>query len=278
MRWFRWFRKALAVLLAVVAIGGLALYWYSDALMRAGATPAFAALPRGDAAAGERLAAIEGCSNCHRADLGGKPFISIPKVVALVAPDLTRARLKYDDAGLLRVLRAGVKADGYYALGMPHYMQQRLTDREAADIIAYVRSVPAAAGGETKVSRVLPLGRIGVVVGKYRPYEGDAPESAGVLRDRAEQRLGRHLALIACTECHGKRFEGNANIGAPPLAIAKAYSLEQFRALMGRGITLAGTKSRTGLMSEVSEARLSRLRPEEVEALHAWLNAPDGLR
>jgi cytochrome c553 len=278
MRGLKLLGKGLGVLVVLALVAGLGVYFYSESLMRAGPTPAFTALPKGDAVAGERIAEIVGCSGCHRDDLGGKPFVSIPNVVAMVAPDLTRARLRYDDAGLLRVLRSGVKADGRYALGMPGYMQQRLSDSEAADVIAFVRSLPPANSPEQKLTRVLPLGRLGLVLGKYHAYEGDTPESAGVLADRAEKKLGRHLAQIACTECHGKYFEGGPHVNAPALAIAKAYTPAQFDRLMRTGITLAGTESKTGLMSEVARGRFSQLTPEEMQALYAWLTGPDGLR
>jgi cytochrome c553 len=154
-------------------------------------------------------------------------------------------------------------------------MQQRLSDREAADIIAFVRSVPPAPNPTGEATRVYPLGRLGVLLGKYHPYEGDPPESAAVLRDRAETRVGRHNAQIACSECHGKRFEGDAGIGAPALAIARAYNLAQFRVLMREGITLAGTKSKSGLMSEVALDRFRHLNDAEIADLHAWLTRPD---
>jgi mono/diheme cytochrome c family protein len=272
--WGRRLAKAVAALVLLLAISVLALYLATQPMLRGDQTRAYAALPKGDAVEGRRLAAIVGCTDCHRADLGGRRFLSIPNVADLVGPDLSRVREKYDDAGLLRVLRSGVKRDGYYALGMPGFMQQRLTDREAADIIAFVRSVPPAASPTTESTRTWPLGRLGVLLGKYHPYEGDAPESAAVLRDRAETRVGRHLVQIACTECHGKRLEGDAIIGAPALAIVRAYTPEQFRTLMRSGTTLAGTKSKTGLMSEVAVARFSHFSDAEIADIHAWLTAP----
>ena len=63
------------------------------------------------------------------------------------------------------VERAGVKQDGYYALGMPGHMQQRMSDREAADVIAFVRSVPPAPKPVAEATRVYPLGRLGVLLG-----------------------------------------------------------------------------------------------------------------
>jgi mono/diheme cytochrome c family protein len=276
--WGRRLAKAFAALLLLAAVALLALYLLSQRMLRSDAPMHFTALPKGDPVEGARLAAIAGCTSCHGPDLGGSPFIHIPNVAALVAPDLTRAREKYDDAGLLRVLRSGVKSDGYYAVGMPAFMQQRLTDREAADIIAFVRSVPPAAHPVQGQTRIFPLGRLGVVLGKYPVYAGDPPESAVVLRDRAEPRLGRHLALIACTECHGSHFEGSPEVPAPALAIAKAYSAEQFRQFMRTGITMAGTPSKTGLMTEMTQARFRHFSDAEIADLHAWLTGPDGLR
>ena len=277
-KWGRRLAKLLAGLVLLAAVAMLSLYLLSDRMLRNDSPMHFTTLPKGDAVAGARLAAIVGCRSCHDHELGGAPFIHIPNVAALVAPDLTRARAKYDDAGLLRVLRSGVKSDGYYAVGMPATMQQRLTDREAADIIAFVRSVPLAARSVQGHTEIYPLGRLGVVLGKYKPYEGDVPESAVVLRDRAETRLGRHLAQIACTECHGAHFEGNPEIPAPALAIAKAYSLEQFRHFMRTGITMAGTKSKTGLMTEMTQERFRHFTDAEIDDLYAWLTGPDGLR
>ena len=273
--WGRRLAKALAAVVMLLALAVLGLYLATQPMLRAKSAPVFAALPKGDVVEGRRLAAIVGCTSCHRDDLGGRLFLSIPNVADLVGSDLSRVREKYDDAALLRVLRAGVKRDGYYALGMPGHMQQRLTDREAADIIAFVRSVPPAPNPTTEATRTWPLGRLGVLLGKYDAYEGDEPESAIVLRDRAETRVGRHLVQIACTECHGTRLEGNAIMGAPALAITRAYTLEQFRTLLRTGTTLAGTKSKTGLMSSVSVARFRHLSDAEIADMHAWLTGPD---
>ncbi|MEO8161033.1 MAG: c-type cytochrome [Arenimonas sp.] len=267
-------KKAMLVLLALLVLAVAGLYGYSSWLMRAKPSPlAFAALTPGDPVEGKRLASIAGCTSCHEPDLGGGEFIHIDNVVRLFAPDLTRARERYDDAGLLRLLRTGAKADGNYALGMPAQMQQRLTDREAADIIAFVRSVPLAPKPVQSTTAVYPLGRLGLVLGEYKAYEGDVPESAAVLLDRAEPGRGRHLAQIACTECHGAQLEGDPGIGAPSLAIAKAYDLAQFSRLMRTGVTRAGTESKTGLMSGVARARFPAFTEEELADLHAWLAA-----
>lgn len=265
--------KKLAIgLLALVLLAFAGLYLYTQPMLRADTSMAFAALPPGDAVRGAHIAAIAGCTSCHETDLGGREFIAEDYVFRLVAPDLTRARDKYDDAAFVRLFRSGAKVDGYYALGMPSEMQQRMTDAEVADVIAFVRSVPVSKKPVQEKTRLYPLGRLGLAMGEYRAYEADAPESPVVLRDRNEPLRGRHIAMIACTECHGSKLEGS-DMGAPALVIAKAYSREQFTRLMRTGITLAGTDSKSGLMSGVARRRFKALTDDEIADLHDYLRA-----
>jgi mono/diheme cytochrome c family protein len=262
-------RKAIVVLVLLLLTAWLGVHFYSNLKLRAPVLDVSAmALPPGDPVRGARLGAITGCSSCHDKDLGGNDFISEPYVFALVAPDLTRVRAKYDDAAFLRLFRANAKVDGKVAIGMPTEMQQRMTDQELADVIAYVRSAPPSADPVDGSTRLLPLGRLGLVTGEFEAYVADPPESAVVLRDRAEPARGRHLALIACTECHGMDLKGGGK--TPPLAIAKAYTLAQFTTLMRTGKTLAGTDSASGMMSGVARRRFAAFTDDEIADLHAF--------
>jgi cytochrome c553 len=262
-------KKAMVIIVLVLVAASLGTYWYSERKLRAPVLDVSAMrLPPGDPVRGARLGAITGCSSCHDKDLGGNRFVSEPYVFALVAPDLTQAHRKYDDAAFLRLFRANAKADGKVALGMPAEMQQRMTDQELADVIAYLRSAPPSADPIGEATRILPPGRVAIVAGQFEPYVADPPESAAVLRDRAEARRGRHLALIACTECHGRDFKGGG--GTPPLAISKAYTLAQFTTLMRTGKTLAGTDSASGMMSGVARRRFAAFTDDEIADLHAF--------
>jgi mono/diheme cytochrome c family protein len=72
-----------------------------------------------------------------------------------------------------------------------------------------------------------------------------------VLADRTTADRGRHIAHIACVECHGPQLQGAPCVGAtPPLLVVKAYSEEHVRTLMRTGITAGGTESASGLMSD----------------------------
>ena len=265
-------RKLLLISIAVVMAAYAGLYYYTQPMLSAGGAQAVARLPEGNAKRGRRLATIVGCRSCHGPDLGGRRFLAEDYVFRLVAPDLTRAREKYDDAALVRLFRTGAKTDGKLALGMPTQMQQRMTDAEVADIIAFVRSVPPSTSPVQETTRLYPLARIGLATGKYHPRDGDPPESESVLLDRQERNRGRHLAQIACAECHGGQFEGSPEMGAPALAIAKGYSRNQFARLLHSGITLAGSESRTGMMTEVARARFTTLTDAEARDLHGFLS------
>lgn len=265
---------ALAVLLAAYA----GLYFYTRPMFRAGGAQAVARLPAGDSRRGQRLATIVGCRSCHGPDLGGRQFIAEDYVFRLVAPDLTRAREKYDDAAFVRLFRTGAKVGGDLALGMPTQMQQRMTDLEVADIIAFVRSVPRSASPVQEVTRLYPLALAGVAAGKYHPYDGDPAESEAVLLDRQERNRGRHIAQIACAECHGGDFQGSPEMGAPALSIARAYSRGQFDRLLRTGLTLSGTESKSGLMTRMARDRFVALTEVESRDLHGFLTGATSSR
>ncbi len=264
------------IFVAVVALGlaaYVAAHVRTQSLLKVSSDVRFAAPGPGDPVEGARIASVVGCNGCHGTDLGGKPFMRMPYVYRLVAPDLTRARERYDDAALVRLFRTGAKADGYIALGMPHRAQQRLTDREVADLIAYLRSAPKAAESVDGETAIYPVGRIAGALGKFPIPSGDPPESAAVLQERNSKDLGFHLAQIACAECHGADLNGHAAGAVPPLIVAKAYTPEQFANLMKTGKTPAGIDTASGLMSRMARERFHQLTDQELAGLHASLVA-----
>jgi mono/diheme cytochrome c family protein len=274
-RWIRRLLIGLGVLAGLLVLTWGALYFYTEHEMQGTELPVVATLPKGDAAAGKRLAKIQGCSGCHGAQLQGDVLAEIPNVVRLIAPNLTRARDRYDQAAFLRLMRAGTKADGRLALVMPNKAHQRLTDQQLADLEAFMRSVPAV-DDQLPPSKIYPLARIGIVTGEYNLDEmrADTPESAVVLADRTQTNRVRHFVQTTCSECHGLDMQGDAKEEVPPLFIARAYSDEQFLRLMHEGKTLAGTDTASGFMSEVARSRFSGLTAQEVAAMKAFLGQP----
>jgi mono/diheme cytochrome c family protein len=235
-------------------------------------TPPLAPLSPGDPVEGARLGRVLGCSGCHGPELGGTIFAEIPNVARIVAPNLTEARERYDDAGLQRLLRTGVKADGRLALAMPNKAFQRLTDRQVADVIAYLREAPRVEGTLPR-TRLTPLARLGVVLGEYDVEEirADPPESEAVLADRNHPDRGRQLAQVVCGECHGMDFQGFPADAVPPLEVVGTYSLDEFTRLMREGLTRAGGETATGFMSAVARYRFTALTDEEIAAIREYL-------
>lgn len=273
----RWLRRGLIGLGVLVVLLGTAygaMYLYTEQAMRVPPpSAALGQLPAGDTAEGARLAHVLGCRGCHTPDLGGDVFVDIPNVARLVAPNLTLVRGGYDQPAFLRLMRAGTKADGRLALVMPNKAHQRLTDQQLADLFAYWQSVPAVER-ELPSSVLRPLGRLGILLGEFDLEElrADTPESPAVIADRNEANRGRHLALVACSECHGINLSGFPDEGSPPLLIAKAYSEAEFLRLMREGLTKAGGESASGLMSAVARERFVHLRNDEITALKAFLD------
>ncbi len=273
-RWLRWVLLGLGSLAALMGLALLGLYLYTERAMRVPPpSVALGQLPAGNAGEGARLAVVLGCSGCHTSDLGGQVFVDLPNVARLVAPNLTQLRSTYDQAAFLRLMRSGAKADGRLALVMPNKAHQRLTDRQLADVYAYLQSVPLVER-ELPSTRLRSLGRLGIALGEYDLEEmrADAPESPAVIADRNHADRGRHLALTTCSECHGIDLAGFPEEGSPPLLIAKAYSDAEFTRLMRGGLTKAGTDSTSGLMSEVARERFAHFTDEEIAALKAFLD------
>ena len=260
-------------MLAGVAL--LALYGKTQSMLTVVPYPVSETLQPGNVAEGARLAKVIGCRGCHGQDLRGEDFVAEPYVFKLVAPNLTQRRAQYSDEAWLRLFRTGAKVDGKIAVGMPLAAFQRLTDAEVADLVAYVRSVPRVENPKLGTTQLYPLARIGLLTGKFKLEDiaADEPETVDILAIRKTADRGAHLAYTACTECHGRKLEGDPEMGTPPLLVAKVYTPEHFARLMRTGITAAGTESASGLMSEMGRTRFSALTDAEVADLHRYLQS-----
>ena len=83
---------------------------------------------------------------------------------------------------------------------------------------------------------------------------------------------GRYIAVLACGECHGLDQKGSPDGGTPNLAVAKAYSLEEFTHLMRTGEAKGGRKIRS-LMAGTARRRFSVFSDAEISALKSYLDA-----
>lgn len=227
---------------------------------------------------GKRLAAVTGCTDCHAEDLRGKLFIDEGWLHGRIySANLTLKAKHYSDEDFSRLVRLGVRPDGRGVNVMPSMGFVRLTDEEMADIVAFVRSLPAG-GAEQPDHFIGPLDHWALWRGQLKPAIAylERERAKQLPEAGAEHAAARHLVGIVCVECHSGDLKGNGwDSGAPDLAVARAYSLDAFRKLLRTG-TAVGDRQ-LGLMSTVARDRLHHLSDEQIAGIHAYLLAYAGM-
>lgn len=196
-----------------------------------------------------------------------------PMIARVVAPNLTATVRKYSDAELAVIIRNGVRPDGRSMVIMPADAFVGLTDADLGRIIAFLKSLPPAAGPGPAVS-LGPLGRIGLAVGKFNTVAALIAETVPPPDATTEQgSRGRYLARTICVQCHGTNLRGAStpDFVAPDLRVVAAYSPEAFAQLLRTGVALGGRN--VGVMSGWARQHLSYLTDAEIAALYSYLHA-----
>lgn len=272
----KWAGRGFAALLMVFVLAAAFVWLRSEATLRQTyPKPTSAGLKLDGGAAqierGRHLATIYGCNDCHGADLTGLLFHDEPAVARLWAPNLTHVARDWSAEDIDRALRHGVRPDGRGLWVMPASAFSRLSDEDASAVIAYLKT-QGARGSVRPRLKVGPVGRVGVVLGKF---EGEvellkAPRAPADLGPQL--RRGRYLAMTACAECHGMALEGSKGaLTTPDLTIAAAYDKPGFERFLRTGVAADG-KPR-GLMTQMAKTRFAHFTPEEFDALYAYLVA-----
>jgi mono/diheme cytochrome c family protein len=179
---------------------------------------------RSDAASIERgryLFLSRGCTECHGVDGGGKDVANDGKGFVIHAPNITPAPgsvvASYTADDWERTIRHGVAPDGRPLLIMPSEDYNRFTNDDLAAMVAYLRQMPAAAGGGTVIDLPLPLRAfygLGLIRDAAEKIDHTLPPSTPV----AEAVTAAHGAYVAntCIGCHGAGLGGGKIPGAPP--------------------------------------------------------------
>jgi mono/diheme cytochrome c family protein len=229
-----------------------------------------AAADPGAIARGKRLAKLTGCHDCHGDNLEGKLFHDEMPILRAYAPNLSRALAGRTDAEIDLAIRHGVGVDGRRMWVMPSAAFSQLSDRETSELIAYLRTYRPAGETQPRI-QVGPVGRIGVLLGKFKSEPDTLATSAPrLVRVGVQHAQGRDLARL-CVECHGPALEGSPMMKSPDMSIAASYDAEDFQRLMSAGIAVGGRK--IGLMTAMGPARFHAMTREEVAALHGYLKA-----
>ena len=277
-RALKWAGIGLGGLFALLILAAIVVYAWSEIILsreHKAAPETLPALGQADRAEAPRLARVLGCLSCHGEGLKGKLMFDAPGVARVFAPNITEVAAKASDQQLAAGIRQGIGYDGRGLFIMPSPMYSRLTDRETASLVAWIRTLPRAKGQARGLSAG-PLGRLGLVMGSFQP----GPERVAEYRSREPIALGpeheaaRHLAATACSECHGPALMGGSagpDEKAPDLQVAAGYDSAQFRTLMRTGRPPTGRH--LGLMTTVSKQDFSHLTDAEIDSLYAYLAA-----
>jgi mono/diheme cytochrome c family protein len=223
-----WIRRSLwatasLLMLAAATVAGASL-WATLKMKRVvDVQPSPVAL-RSDAAALERgryLYASRGCADCPGANGAGRTFVDdghgLKLAGANISPGPGSVVTRYTAQDWVRTLRHGVKPDGRPLMIMPSEDYNLLTDDDVGALVAYVRSLPPAAGGPAVLDLPLPvrvLYGLGVIrdaaakIDHQRPPSQPVPEGVTVEH-------GRYVANM-CVGCHGPQLAGGKIPGGPP--------------------------------------------------------------
>jgi mono/diheme cytochrome c family protein len=274
----RWVGIGFGGLVALLIVAAIAIFALSEMILGktySAAPETLPAVSAAEKAAAPRLARVLGCLSCHGEGLKGKLMFDAPGVARVFAPNVTEVAAKASDQQLAAGIRQGIGHDGRGLFIMPSPQYSRLTDRETAALVGWIRTLPRAQG-QTRGLSAGPIGRVGLATGAFRPgpaavakYRTQAPVGLG-----PEHESARHLAATACSECHGPALMGGSagpDQKAPDLRVAAGYDPAQFRALMRTGRPPDGRD--LGLMTTVAKADFSHLTDGEIDALHAYLAA-----
>jgi mono/diheme cytochrome c family protein len=280
----KWIGIILVGLVGLLVLAGVVLYQMgSSKLNKKYDVPVEAVTVPADAQAvehGKHLATIFMCVSCHQENMGGTIYFTVPGMVNIPTPNLTRgaggAGASFTDEDWVRAIRHGVDPEGAALFIMPSKAFRYLSDEDLGAIIAYVKSVPPVDDPLPERS-VAPLGRLMMGAGMFPPFAADQidhaspPTPAPVVGVTAA--YGQYLTHV-CTECHGANLNG-APFGPPgqevptpnltPGGEMAAWSEQDFIDTMRSGVTPSGHK----LKEEMPWKSFGQMTDDELKA--AWM-------
>jgi len=232
--------------------------------MRASAGPAAVAR-------GKQLAFGYGCADCHGHALLGA---FIPDF-GMSSRNLTRLASSFSDTDFERAVRHGLRPDGTsVAEFMPSDSFRYMPDRDLADILAYVRSLPPA-GTDIPFPSYGLKARIGFLRGDAHTDQYWFALQKAALDLGPHYARGRVVAMTACGECHMTPLSGQPENTPPPrppdLSLVASYSRADFLTLMHTG-KAAGNRE-LPMMSAAARVRFSHFSGDDLNALYDYLSA-----
>jgi cytochrome c553 len=224
-------------------------------------------------ARGARLAHLA-CIGCHGDSLQGQVFFDVPGVARISAPNALDRLTKYTDAEFAGLLRYGVHRDGSATFIMAPPGFYHMADADAASLLAYLRSMPKAAGPTLPADSYRLMGRLGIALGQFKNTVEDrdttTPRVGG---DPAylSTRQGEYFARMICSGCHGTPLTGDPQMPSPSIVLAVGYSLPEFVTLLREG--KPRVEKTIATMGEVAQKQLHNLTDAEIAAIYAYIRA-----
>jgi mono/diheme cytochrome c family protein len=271
----RWIAAGVAVVAAaaLLAVGGI--YVVSERVIVATyplPPSSFHASTGAEAVArGKRLASAFGCADCHMSNLQGGYL----DFAGYKSRNLTRLAKSFSDADFDRAVRAGIRPDGTSVAGeMPSDAYRYMPDADFADIVAYIRSLPAS-GEDIPTPSYDLAARWRFVTGKDHTDQFYFALKPALDLGPAHAK-GRILAMTACGECHVTTLTGATQVFAegvtpPDLSLVASYSRVDFLHFMHTG-KAAGNRELT-LMSDMARLRFSHFTDAELGDIYDYLAA-----
>ena len=285
-RWIKWGVGGIgAVALLLVAVGAVGAHLAERKLQRQVVVQVKAIALPDDAASLERgryLFVSRGCTECHGANGAGRSFVNDGKGTHIAGPNITPGGVvaQYRSEDWVRTIRHGVKPNGRPAFIMPSEDYNRFTDDDLGKLVAYIRALPAQAGGAAITELPLPVRALygfGAIPDAAERIDHTLPPATPVAAGVTAQ----HGAYVAnmCIGCHGDHLSGGKIPGGPPdwpaaanltpgsgSAMARYANADAFMAMLRSGKRPDGTDIKVmpfGSLREVNDL--------DAQALYAYL-------
>jgi mono/diheme cytochrome c family protein len=298
-------RKLALTALALASVGGGA-FWFLTAPTKLDAATV-ASMGEGDAQRGELVFWASGCASCHAAPgaegdavlslVGGERFET--EFGTFIAPNISQHPTdgigNWTKEDLANAVIKGVSPDGqHYYPAFPYASYARMTPTDAADLYAFMMTLPAVEGRAADHELGFPF-NMRIALGGWKfLYLDDKP--AVTLTDASPEVLrGQYLVegLGHCGECHtprgalggldntrwlagAKSAEGDGNV--PNITSGEGgigdWSVEEIADLLDSGFT-PDFDSVGGTMAPVVR-NMAKLPAEDRAAMAAYLKAIPG--
>jgi mono/diheme cytochrome c family protein len=255
------------------------------------------AFAQGDAKRGEYLAKAGGCVGCHTEEKeGAVPFaggraLKTPFGTFYgpnITPDKKSGIGSWTEANFMRALREGNRPDGSnYFPAFPYPSFTKITDGDARDLWAYLRTLPSSARPSQEHDLWFFFGwRWTVTIWKWFFFTPGAFANIPGVSDIVNRGTYLVQALGHCGECHtprnflggpkssrylagGKGPDGKAVSNLTPTNLKK-QSDKEIKDFLVTGLTAEGDVPAEA-MGEVIKNTTSQLTPADLDALIAYL-------